>query len=166
MKRKMIITLLATPLVLCWIVAARAGEFNQKTYVESVITVLRINADAISGLSTHQMKYSDNLVRHAVALQRTFGLLGPMDWHAANSSSLMTKDASKLGMNEEQFEKLEKRSRNALKGLVIATQDAMVEDNRDGVQEALNNVKESCNACHSYLPASVAPDVWGTLKRK
>ena len=166
MKRKMIITLLATNLVLSWIVAARADEVNQKSYVESVIIVLRIHADAISGLSTHQMKYSDNLVRHAVALQRTFGLLGPMDWHAANSSKLMTKDASKLGMDEEQFEKLERRSRNAMKGLVIATQDAMVEENREGVKEALENVKDSCNACHSYLPASVAPDVWGTLKRK
>ena len=166
MKRKMIITLLATPLVLCWIMAARAGEFNQKTYVESVITVLRINADAISGLSTHQMKYSDNLVRHAVALQRTFGLLGPMDWHAADSAKLMNKDASSKGMDEAQFEKLENRSRSAMRALVVATQDAMVEDNREGVKEALDNVKDSCNACHSYLPESVAPDVWGTLKRK
>jgi cytochrome c556 len=166
MKRKKIITLLAATLVLSWIATAQADEFNQKSYVESVITVLRIHANAISGLSTHQIKYSDNLVRHAVALQRAFGLLGPMDWHAANSSKLMTKDASKTGMNEAQFESLERHSRTAMKGLIIATQDAMMEDNREGVKEALANVKASCNACHSYLPASVAPDVWGTLKRK
>ena len=166
MKRKMIITLLTTTLVSSWIMATRADEFNQKSYIESVIIVLRIHADAISNLSTHQMKYSDNLVRHSVDLQRTFGLLGPMDWHAANSAKLMNKDASNLGMDEEQFEKLERRSRNAMKALVVAAQDAMVEDNREGVKEALENVKESCNACHSYLPESVAPDVWGTLKRK
>ena len=166
MKRKMIITLLTTALVSSWIMATRADEFNQKSYVESVIIVLRIHADAISNLSTHKMKYSDNLVRHAVDLQRTFGLLGPMDWHAANSAKLMNKDASKSGMDEDQFEKLERRSRNAMKALVVAAQDAMVEDNSEGVNVALENVKESCNACHSYLPESVAPDVWGTLKRK
>ena len=89
-----------------------------------------------------------------------------MDWHAANSAKLMNKDASKSGMDEDQFEKLERRSRNAMKALVVAAQDAMVEDNSEGVNVALENVKESCNACLSYLPESVAPDVWGTLKRK
>jgi cytochrome c556 len=166
MKRKMIITLLTTTLALAWVMAAGADQFNQESYVKSVIIVLRIHADAISNLSTHQMKYSDNLVRHAVDLQRTFGLLGPMDWHAANSAKFMNKDASSSGMDEAQFEKLERRSRNAMRALVVAAQDAMVEDNREGVREALENVKDSCNACHSYLPESVAPDVWGTLKRK
>lgn len=166
MKRNMIITLLTATLVLSWITSTRADDFNQKSYVESVIAVLRIHADSISNLSTHQIKYSDNLVRHAVDLQRTFGLLGPMDWHAANSAKLMNKDASSSSMDEEQFEKLEWRSRRAMKALVVATQDAMTEDNREGVKEALENVKNSCNACHSYLPESLAPDVWGTLKRK
>ena len=166
MKRTIIITLVTATLVLSWVAAARADEFNEKSYVESVIVVLRIHADVISNLSTHQIKYSDNLVRHAVALQRTFGLLGPMDWHAANSAKLMSKASSTSGMDEEQFENLERRSRSAMRALVIAAKDAMVEDNREGVKEALENVKDSCNACHSYLPASVAPDVWGTLKRK
>jgi len=89
-----------------------------------------------------------------------------MDWHAANSAKLMNKDVSNLGMDEEQFVTLQRRSRNAMRALVIAAQDAMVEDNREGVKEALENVKDSCNVCHSYLPESVAPDVWGTLKRK
>jgi cytochrome c556 len=166
MKRKMIITLLTTLLFLSWIMVTRADEFNQKSYVESVMTILRIHADAISNLSTQKIKYSDNLVRHAVALQRTFGLLGPMDWHAADSVKLMNKNASNLGMDEEKFEKLERRSRDDLKALVIAAHDAMEEDNRDGLKEALENMKDSCNACHAYLPESVAPDVWGTLKRK
>jgi len=166
MKRKMIITLMAATLVLSWIMVTRADEFNQKSYVASVIIVLRIHADAISNLSTHKFKYSDNLVRHAVDLQRTFGLLGPMDWHAADSAKLMSKNASNWDMDEEKFEKLERRSRDALKALVIAAHDAMEEDNREGLQEALNSMKDSCNDCHAYLPESVAPDVWGTLKRK
>jgi hypothetical protein len=166
MIRKMITTLMVTTLFLSWITVVRAEEFTQKSYVESVIIVLRIHANAISDLNTHKTKYSDNLARHAIALQQTFGLLGPMDWHAANSAQLMNQHASNSGMNAEKFEKLEERSRYALKAVYFAAHDAMDEDNREGLKEALENMKESCNACHAYLPESVAPDVWGTLKRK
>jgi hypothetical protein len=166
MIRKIITTLMITTLFLSWITVVRAEEFTQKSYVESVIIVLRIHANAISDLNTHKTKYSDNLARHAIALQQTFGLLGPMDWHAANSAQLMNQHASNSGMNAEKFEKLEERSRYALKAVYFAAHDAMDEDNREGLKEALENMKESCNACHAYLPESVAPDVWGTLKRK
>lgn len=154
-----------TILCLSWIMVVRAGEFNRESYVQSVITVLRIHADAIRNLTAHEIKYSDNLVRHAIAIQRTFGLLGPMDWHAAKSAKLMIKNASNLNIDIEKFEKLEKRSRDALKGLVRAAHESMEEDNREELNEALDNMKNSCNACHAYLPESVAPDVWGTLKR-
>jgi hypothetical protein len=166
MKRMIFVTLMITTLCLSWIMVVRAGEFNRESYVESVITLLRIQADLLHNLNTHRIKYSDNLARHAIAIQHTFGLLGPMDWHAAESAKLMSKDASDSGMDAEKFEKLENRSRAALKDLVIAAHDAMEEDNREGLNEALENMKNSCNACHAYLPESVAPDVWGTLKRK
>ena len=166
MIRKMITTLMITTLFLSWITVVRAEEFTQKSYVESVIIVLRIHANAISDLNTHKTKYSDNLARHAIALQQTFGLLGPMDWHAANSAMLINQNASNSDMDAEKFEKLEERSRYALKAVYFAAHDAMDEDNREWLKEALENMKESCNACHAYLPESVAPDVWGTLKRK
>jgi uncharacterized protein with NRDE domain len=166
MKRKIFVMLMITTLCLSWIIVVRATEFTRESYVESVITVLRIHADAIHNLTEHKIKYSDNLVRHAIAIQQTFGLLGPMDWHAANSAKVMNKNASNSNMDVEMFEKLERRSRNALKDLVLAAHDAMEEDNREGLNEALENMKDSCNACHAYLPESVAPDVWGTLKRK
>ena len=111
MNRKKIITLMITTLFLSWIMVVRAEEFTQKSYVDSVIVVLRIHADAISNLNTHKIKYSDNLARHAIALKETFGLLGPMDWHAADSAKLMNKNASNSDMDAEKFEKLEKRSR-------------------------------------------------------
>lgn len=166
MKRKMLITLMIATLGASSIMVVRADEFNQKSYVESVITVLRIHADALYNLNTYRIKYSDNLARHAIAIQRTFGLLGPMDWHAAESVKLMNENASNSNMDVEKFETLERRSRNALKDLVFAAHEAMEEDNREGLNEALENMKSSCNACHAYLPESVAPDVWGTLKRK
>ena len=114
MKRKMLVTLLITTLFLSWVMVVRAEEFTQKSYVESVIVVLRIHADAISNLNTHHIKYSDNLARHAIAIQQTFGLLGPMEWHAAESAKLMNKNVSTSDMDAEKFKKLEERSRYAL----------------------------------------------------
>ncbi|HKI73062.1 MAG TPA: hypothetical protein VJ998_00340 [Pseudomonadales bacterium] len=161
-------TLLILAIVgLCCITVARADDFNRRSYVNSVISILRAHADAIENLSTHHIKYSDNIVRHAVALQQTFGLLGPMDWHAAQSAELMVnKNPTHLAEDQAKFEGLEERSDFAMKALVLAAHNALENGNREGLKEALQNVKTSCNDCHSYLPASVAPDVWGTLKRK
>ena len=166
MKSKTFSMLMIAALCLSCVNATRAEDFSRESYVRSVITILRIHADAIHNLSTHKMKYSDNLARHAIAIERTFGLLGPMDWHTAKSVTLMSKDAASSEMNADKFAQLADHSRQALKNLVVAAHEALEGDNREGLQEALDNMKSSCNACHAYLPASVAPDVWGTLKRK
>ena len=167
MKRHSRIALILTIVCLGWITASQADDFNRQTYVNSVISILRAHADAIQNLSTHHIKYSDNIVRHAVALQQTFGLLGPMDWHAAESAELMVnKNPAHVAEDKERFEKLEQRSDFAMKALVLAAHNALENDNREGLKEALQNVKTSCNDCHAYLPAAAAPDVWGNLKRK
>lgn len=167
MKRKMSMPLMLGTLCLCWFVGVQARTFDRKTYVDSLITVLRIHVDAIRNLTAHEMKYSDNLVRHTVAVQRTFGFLGPMDWHAAESADLlMERKASHAHMNEEEFEKLAKNSKKSMKSLIRAAHENMEEYDREGLLEALEEMMGSCNACHAYLPRSVAPDVWGTLKRK
>jgi hypothetical protein len=167
MKRKMFIPLMIAALYLSWSVGVQAGRFDRESYVKSLITVLRIHVDAIRNLTAHEMKYSDNLVRHTVAVQRTFGLLGPMDWHAAESANLLNKRrASSANMDTEQFEKLAKNSQRSMKDLIRVAHDNMEEDDREGLIEALEKMMGSCNACHAYLPSSVAPDVWGTLKRE
>lgn len=167
MKNKKYVPHMIASLCLAWSVGAQADEFDRESYVQSVITVLRIHADAIRSLTVHEMKYSDNLVRHTIAIQRTFGLLGPMDWHAAESANLLKeKRTSGASMDAERFERLGKNSQKAMKDLVRAAHENMEEDDREGLLEALEQMKNSCNDCHAYLPSSVAPDVWGTLKRK
>lgn len=167
MKRKRLIPFLIAVLCLSWGLGVQARGFDRRSYVKSVISVLRIHADAVQNLTAHEMKYSDNLVRHTIAIQRTFGLVGPMDWHAAESTNLLkNRKTSGERMDAEKFEKLGKNSQKALKDLIRTAHDNMEEDDREGLLEALDEMKNSCNACHSYLPRSVAPDVWGTLKRK
>jgi hypothetical protein len=166
MKSGILMKLLVAVLCLSWSIEAQSGSFDRESYVKSVISVLQLHAEAVLKLSAHEMKYSDNLVRHSVALRQTFGLLGPMDWHAAESVNLLKKKDTKAGINTEKFEKLAKRSQKAMKGLIRSAHENMEEDDREGLHKALEDLKNSCNACHAYLPSSVAPDVWGTLKRK
>lgn len=167
MKTKMLIPLMIVTLCLACSVSVQARTFDRDSYVKSLITVLRIHVDAIRNLTAHEMKYSDNLVRHTIAVQRTFGFLGPMDWHAAESADLIRGGkSSHAHMNVEQFEKLAKYSQKAMKNLIRAAHENMEEYDREGLLEALEEMTGSCNACHAYLPRSVAPDVWGTLQRK
>ncbi len=165
MNKKFATALAASTLCLSSVTALAAEQFDRKAYVDSVVTILRIHADTLQNLTAHKIKYSDNLVRHAIALEHTFGLLGPMDWHAAEAVKLASEDGAKMEPSVEEFERLQKRSRDALRNLVIAAHRAMEEDNREGVNQALHDMKESCNACHEYLPESAAPDVWGSLQR-
>jgi hypothetical protein len=161
--------LLASAVGICWSSIANAGEedFSKDSYVESVIGVLHAHADAIENLNTHRIKYSNNLVRHAAALEHTFGLLGPMDWHAAQSVTLMMEQGKgSEEENHEKFDQLQKRATASLKGVVIAARRTLEEDDHQALAEALAKMKEACNNCHTYLPEDVAPNIWGDLDRK
>ena len=140
---------------------------DRNDYAESVMDVFRMHVNLLQKLSMEsRFKYSDNLVRHAVAIESTFGLLGPMEWHAAEAASIVTKNkGTNVDLNEEIFENLAKASRKSLKDLVRAAHDSMERHDHDGVINAVKDMKHSCENCHSHLPKSVAPDLWGPLKR-
>jgi len=137
-------------------------------YAESVMDILRMHVGLLQELSvTDRFKYSDNVVRHATAIERTFGLLGPMEWHAAESARLHSKHMGNgTDLNEGMFEDLARASRKSLKDLVRAAHDSMEEYDRDGVLSAIERMKQSCNNCHTLLPEAVAPDLWGPLERR
>jgi len=166
MKRFTHFLLLAVTISLSWVSAAQAEQISKDTYVNSIITILRVHADAIEDLNSSHMKYSSNLVRHTIALDRAFGLLGPMDWHAAKSLHFAGTTEENEEEERRRFELLERRSSAAMKGLKLAAHFAMEEDSRELLDKALADMKQSCNNCHALLPASVVPDVWGNLKRK
>jgi hypothetical protein len=137
-------------------------------YVEAVMNVMRTHVDLLQGLSqTHHFRYSDNVVRHAMAIERTFGLLGPMEWHAAVSAQVRAElQGDKVDLDEDHFEDLGKATRNSMRTLIRAAHDSMGEYEQDGLSQAIDDFKQSCNNCHMLLPRSVAPDLWGPLKRE
>jgi hypothetical protein len=135
-------------------------------YVESVITILRSHARLLQELATgDRFKYSDNLVRHATALRQTFGLLGPMEWHAAQSARLYKPEAGDASLTEDAFETMAQTSQRSLNDLVRAAHDSMEEHDPEGMLTAIEQMKNACNACHALLPTSAVPDVWGNLQR-
>ena len=141
---------------------------DKKVYVDSVMDIIRSHVNLLEELSvTDRFKYSNNLVRHAIAIEDAFGLLGPMEWHAAQAARLHSvKHGTKGELDEDRFEDLARTSRKSLKTLVRAAHDSMEEYEANGVRSAINEMKESCNNCHKLLPKSVAPDIWGPLDRE
>ena len=136
-------------------------------YVETVMDVLRTHIALLEEMSTaHRFRYSDNLVRHAMAIQHTFGLLGPMEWHAAESAKIRSKlQGTEIHLDEERFERLAKRSQQSIRDLVRKAHDTMEEHDRDGLLRSIEEFKQACNDCHQLLPKAVAPDLWSKLER-
>lgn len=147
--------------------AGSTHALDKAEYAASVMQVLRTHVSLLRELTlANRFKYSDNVVRHATAIQRTFGLLGPMEWHAAESARLHSVHSGNGDdLNEDMFEDLGRASRNSLRELVRAAHDSMEEYDRQGVLKAIDEMKQACDNCHRLLPQAVAPDVWGPLER-
>lgn len=147
-------------------VSARAVDRDH--YVDSVIEILRTHAHLLEELAQgDRFKYSDNLVRHAMALENTFGLLGPMEWHAAKSARLHARsETGEPALDEDHFETMADKSQKSLDGLVRAAHDSLEKHDTKGMIQAIEEMKSACNACHRLLPATAVPDVWGNLQRE
>jgi hypothetical protein len=141
---------------------------DRDEYAASVMEIFHTHVQLLQELAVaDRFKYSDNLVRHAVAIERTFGLLGPMEWHAAQAARIHSQEqGTNVDLNEDMFEDLARASRKSIKQLGRAAHDSMENYDREGILTAIDEMKQSCENCHSLLPISVAPDLWGPLKRK
>ncbi|MBF0309588.1 MAG: hypothetical protein HQL56_08680 [Magnetococcales bacterium] len=135
---------------------------QRQVYVQSVVTLLRLHADAIRQLSTQSFKYSHNLTRHVTALRNTFGLLGPMDLHAAEATSMQKDhDGAQPKFNAESFEKMADHCVKSMKDLHQASLDQVEgRGSSEAVLRALDELQGGCTACHVLLDGA-APDVWG-----
>jgi hypothetical protein len=156
MKRMSVYLLVTAALIS----ASAAQAVDRDEYVDSVILILRTHTELMESMAQGtRFRYSDNLVRHANQIRDTFGLLGPMEWHAAQAAALHSAEGDEV-LNEEKFESLAFASRRSLTNLVRAAHDSMVQYDREGLLEAIANMKQSCMNCHVLLPESIAPRVW------
>ncbi|MBF0124192.1 MAG: cytochrome c [Magnetococcales bacterium] len=147
-------------LLLAPIASVQAESSEKARYIESVITVLNIHADAIRQLANHNFRYSHNLARHANALHDTFGLVGPMDWHAAEAVTLQKISKDQPSLTAGQFEKMASQCQKSMKTLQRATLQRIEKGGEAApVIKALDDVQQKCNDCH-YLLGGTVPEVW------
>ncbi len=143
--------------------AAEPGAKVKDEYVAQVVTLMRTHVAAMRWLMDNKIRYSDNMVRHAIALERTFGMVGPMEWHAAEAFTYMRDSGAAEKLDEAHFEELAEQSHNAIHRLPRAAERYMRDSNKARMRDAINAVISSCGACHSKLPKGAVPDVWDGL---
>lgn len=151
-----IIGLLLTP-----VTSSRAAETEKERYIQSIITILRLHSDAIRQLATHNFKYSRNLVRHVSALQYTFGMIGPMEWHAKKSIAMQKTTSDTPTLSKEDFDKMADQCQKSMKGLYQISLDHLEKKNDPTtILKALDDLQGQCTTCHKMLD-DVNPNVWG-----
>ncbi len=134
-------------------------------YLEHVVAILRAHVLSMRGIiSESDMKYADNMVRHAEAFERAFGMVGPMDWHAAKAFQKTQKGDAANKMTEDQFDELAEASYQKVLGLKRAAKRYTRDKDGERMGSAVDSMIKSCGACHSKMPKGTVPSVWKGMK--
>ncbi|MBF0448178.1 MAG: cytochrome c [Magnetococcales bacterium] len=160
MKKIILLSVAITLFSSIQIPLAQAENLEKKKYVASVVSLLRLHAQMIRQISATDFKYSENLARHAKSLQRAFGLVGPMDWHAAKSETIYRHSNNGALLEPQLFEKMAENSNENMKNLYSAAHKETKTGIKGLVIEALDELQHSCEQCHNILPPGMAPNVW------
>lgn len=129
-------------------VAALAGEKDttEFEYLKLVMGVFRSHLKALELLTSKENKYSDNVVRHSIAIWQTTSLLE--HFYPGDTSIEHEKLPWK---NKKEFEERAKINRKAAKELKGAASDWLEDQDRDKFLGALEELKSSCRNCHREL---------------
>ncbi|MBF0381894.1 MAG: cytochrome c [Magnetococcales bacterium] len=160
MKKTACYTLLLLLVTLFITEPVLAKDTIKERYVAGVVKIIRHHAASIRLLAKSNIKYSNNIPRHAAELKHSFGLLGPMDWHAAKAASMQKEGPHIMALNKKDFEDLANGCVKKIKKLHKVAVAQMETGEQQPVIQALDMVQESCDGCHTLLD-DVAPDVWG-----
>ena len=159
---------LALVSVLTMPIAAFAEDKRQAhndAYVNQVISVMRSHVLAMHMILDHdELKYADNIVRHAEAFERAFGMVGPMEWHVAEAFSHAQKNEAAEKLSEEQFEEFSENTRLAVSKIKRSAVRYMRDKKKELVRQSINDMMKSCGACHSKFPEGTVPHVWKGMK--
>ena len=170
--KKSLLVFLKVGLVLaplqCISIKAYAEESLQTrndAYVDQVVGILRSHVLSMRMILDHDdLKYADNLVRHAEAFGRAFGMVGPMEWHVAEAFSYSQKSDAAEKLSEEQFEELAEETRLAISQIKRSAIRYGRDKKKELMRESINKMMKSCGACHSRFPEGTVPHVWMGMK--
>ncbi len=134
-------------------------------YLDQVVGLLRSNVLSMRMILEHDdLKYADNIVRHAEAFERAFGMIGPMDWHAAEAFNYAQKSKPDDQLSMSQFEVLAENSRLAISQIKRSARRYMRDKNKALMRNSITKMMTSCSACHSRMPEGTVPSVWKGMK--
>jgi predicted HD phosphohydrolase len=145
-------------------VAMRGDDVAKDRYVDMVVELLRKHVVAMRWILDHDIKYSDNMVRHAHAFERAFGMIGPMEYHAAEAAALAKGLPESERFTEQQFEDLAEESMRQIHALERAAARYLRDKDEQRMRESIDAVIDSCGACHLRLPKGTTPPVWQGLR--
>lgn len=161
-----VLTYSALAVMPCTAVAEERAKTPSAAYLEQVVSVLRSHVTSMRMILDHDdMKYADNMVRHAEAFERAFGMVGPMEWHVAEAFQYVQDNDAAEKLTKEQFEELAENSRQAISRIKRSAKRYMRDKNKRLMHESIDNMIKSCGSCHSKLPEGTVPHVWMGMKR-
>ena len=139
-------------------------ELND-AYVSQVVSILRSHVRSMRMILDHEnLRYADNMVRHAEAFERAFGMVGPMEWHVAEAFNYAQKSDAAEKLTEEQFEELAENTRIAIKKIKRSAVRYGRDKKKELMRDSINKMIKSCGACHSRFPEGTVPHVWKGMK--
>jgi len=134
-------------------------------YLEQVVSVLRSHVLSMRMILDHDdLRYADNMVRHAEAFERAFGMVGPMEWHVAEAFAHAQKTNAEEKLSKKQFDELAEDSRVAMKKIKRSAIRYGRDKKRKLMRDSINRMIKSCVACHSKFPEGTVPHVWKGMK--
>jgi len=147
---------------------AAAEKKHKDKYVELVVSILRSHVIALRDLTANEIKYSDNVARHAIGIKQTWDMLGPMDWHALEAKRLQKKKegGNAIILQQKDFDKMVDNSLTRVDRLRQSAHRWIRDNDRDAFMKDLDSMMQSCKDCHSLMPKNTAPAVWKGLKGK
>ena len=145
--------------------AEESLQVRNDAYVEHVVGIMRSHVLSMRMiLDNDDLKYSDNMVRHAEAFGRAFGRVGPMEWHVAEAFGYAQKSDSAEKLSEEQFADLAEDAQIAINKIKRSAIRYGRDKNKDLMRASINNMIKSCGECHSRFPEGTVPKVWKGMK--
>ena len=134
-------------------------------YLDQVVSVMRSHVASMRMILEHEdLKYHDNMVRHAEAFERAFGMVGPMEWHVAEAYSHAQKSDAGEKLSKKQFDELGEETRVAVHQVKRSAVRYMRDKKKNLMRKSINGMIKSCGACHSKLPKGTVPSVWKGMK--
>ncbi|EDN69401.1 Cytochrome c' precursor [Beggiatoa sp. PS] len=128
-------------------VAALAGEDKTEfEYLKLVMGVFRSHVKALELLTSKENKYSDNVVRHSIAIWQTTSLLE--HFYPGDTSIEHEKLPWK---NKKEFEERARVNRKAAKELKGAASEWLEDQDREKFLATLEELKSTCRNCHREL---------------